>query len=206
MVLHLNGMSAPDMQMPIIRMDDTMKLCSHHLTSAILFAFAINIPAAVLYVDLNSPSPSQPYTNWSTAARQIQEAIDAANPGDQILVTNGVYCTGGRAVSGTMTNRVAVDKPLTVQSVNGPQFTIIQGLKFHGFYGPGAIRCVYLTNGASLFGFTLTNGATQLEWDAWDSEAGGGVRCESSDAVVSNCFNHREHQFCGWRGSFWHFG
>ncbi len=57
-------------------------------------------------------------------------------------------------------NRVAVDKLVTLRSVNGPQFTVIQGYQVPGVTnGDGAIRCVYLANGASLSSFTLANGS-----------------------------------------------
>jgi hypothetical protein len=76
------------------------------------------------YVDIASANPTPPYTNWATAATNIQDAVDAALAGDQIVVTNGIYATGGRAVgTNLLVNRVAVDKPLTLWSVNGPQFT-----------------------------------------------------------------------------------
>jgi uncharacterized delta-60 repeat protein len=149
-----------------------------------------------LYVSLDSPNPTFPYTNWATAATDIQQAVNAAVAGAEIVVTNGVYATGGRTVAtDLLVNRVAVDKPLTLRSVNGPQFTIIHGAKAPGGgNGDGAIRCVYLTNGAILAGFTLTNGATRGSKGSWDREqSGGGLWCEpefagvSKSAVVSNC-------------------
>src|SRR5439155_10583806 len=141
--------------------------------------------AAVRYVDVNSASPTPPYTNWLTAATNIQDAVDASVAGDEILVTNGIYTTGGRAAVGAGTpNRVAVDKPLTLRSVNGPHFTIIQGYQAPGtINGDGAIRCVYLTHGASLSGFTLTNGATRivyLNYPTNHESSGGGLWCEST--------------------------
>ena len=161
----------------------------HQLGAALFLSLAINASAAVLYVDLNSTNPAPPYTNWLTAATNIQDAVDAASPGDQIRLTNGVYQTGGRLLSGSLTNRVIVNKAVTVQSVNGPAVTTIQGYQVPGrTNGASAVRGVYLANGATLSGLTITRGATATDQSPLSmSMQGGGVYCESASAVVSNC-------------------
>ncbi len=147
-----------------------MKTTVKPFVAALLLASVGSALAAVHYVDVNSTNAAPPYTSWATAATNIQDAVDAAVAGGEIVVTNGIYAVGGRTVDGVTTNRVAVYKPLALRSVNGPQSTIIDGGQLN--------RCAYLTNGASLSSFTLTNGPAPV---------GGGLWCESANAVVSNC-------------------
>lgn len=142
---------------------------------------AVVAPAATLYVNLNSTNATPPYADWSTAATNIQDAIDAANTDDIVLVTNGVYSTGGKkSFNGTVTNRVVLSKAITVQSVNGPLSTTIQGAWMAN--GASAVRCAWLTNGASLIGFTLQGGSTASS-DAY----GGGAYCYSSSSTIADC-------------------
>ena len=135
------------------------------LTVITLSLAASSLFAATLYVSLGSTNPTPPYTNWVTAATNIQDAVDAAAAGDVVVVTDGTYATGSRWVY-----RVVVDKSLTLQSVNGPEVTVIDG--------GSVVGCVFLANGANLFGFTLTRGVAY---------SGGGVTCPSTSAVLSNC-------------------
>ena len=140
----------------------------------------------VYYVAATSTNPQPPYAEWATAATDIQDAVDAAAVGGTVLVSNGVYATGGWAGSGTMTTRVVVYNPLTLLSVNGPQFTVING--------GGTNQCVSLTDGASLSGFTLTNGF---------AGSGGGVSCTSTNAFLTNCVitgNSASSSFGDWGG------
>jgi hypothetical protein len=146
-----------------------------------------------IYVWQDSPGPTPPYTNWATAAHVIQDAVDTASLGDEILVTNGIYATGGRTVvPSLLTNRVILNKPLRLRSVNGPDVTVIQGYQVPGATnGDAAIRCVYITSNAVLSGFTLTGGAT------WQSPftgqvdpdfSGGGIYCDVwNGALAVNC-------------------
>ena len=146
----------------------------------LLLFFSIPAFADTHYVSLSGRNV-WPYMNWTDAATIIQNAIETAADGDTVLVTNGVYDTGGRPANGDLTNRVAIAKPLIVCSVNGPEFTIIEGVMSPGDM---TIRCVYLGTNATLIGFTLTNGHARASWGA--DSYGGGIFCEAS-AIVSNC-------------------
>ncbi|MCC6357073.1 MAG: PKD domain-containing protein, partial [Verrucomicrobiae bacterium] len=139
----------------------------------------------IYYVNLSNPSPAYPYTSWATAATNIQDAVTAEGfPGPRlVMVTNGVYETGGAVASGSMINRIALTNAVSVRSVNGPDVTIIRG---QGPAGPGAMRCAYVGTNCVLAGFTLTGGAT-LTNSSYNSERnGGGVYCENG-CLVSKC-------------------
>ena len=157
------------------------------LGGCVLSLLLLNASAATLYVDINSTNAVSPYADWTTAATNIQDAIDAAAPGDTVLVTNGVYATGGKVMAGDLTNRVVLDKAVTVTSVNGYAATIIQGYGVSPASGPFAVRCAWLADGATLSGFTLCNGATRTNGDSVALQSGGGVWCSSTNAVVANC-------------------
>ena len=146
---------------------------------AALALFVFPVRGAEWFVATNG-NDSADGTNWATAKLTIQAGVDTATDGDTVWVSNGVYATGGRVAIGTWTNRVAMDKPVTVRSANGPETSFIVGAGW---------RCAYVTNGAVLAGFTLTNGATAVAMGLFDTNMdhdGGGALCESS-GMLTNC-------------------
>ncbi len=83
---------------------------------------------------------TQGYTstiNVSGGGGALQTAINGASGGELILVADGIYTP------------VVINKPVTVQSVNGAAYANIQA---------SSGRCASLTNNARLVGFTLTGG------------------------------------------------
>ena len=127
-----------------------------------LTATFIHIPSRY-YVDINNAAPSAPYTNWSTAANNIQDAVDAASDGDIVVVTNGHY---------VLTSEISVARAVAIQSVNGPAETIIDG--------QGSVRCFNLGNTECIIsGMAITAG--------YDDSFGGGIYCTGLNPVLTNC-------------------
>jgi len=162
---------------------------SIHVGLLLLAGGAVGTQATERFVALDGGHVA-PFTSWADAATNIQVAIDVASDGDTVWVADGIYATGGKVMAGDLTNRIAVDKPILVRSLNGPHATTIQGAwhasSTNGF---GAVRCAWLTNGATLSGFTLRGGATRSGVDSTGvaTNSGGGVWSTSTSCLVTNC-------------------
>ncbi len=171
----------------------TLRRISWYVGSfTVLLAVGVAAAGADRFVVKDHPGGDGNYLTWETAAPDIQSAIDAAVAGDTIWVTNGVYDSGGRVfASQSTTNRVVIDKAVTVRSVNGPEFTVIKGKwdlanSEHG-YGPAAIRGVYMRAGSALIGITVTNGATGVAGNNHWNGRGAGIQTDGTGIVISNC-------------------
>ena len=125
----------------------------------------VKIVPKIHYVNINNPSPVMPYSTWETAATNIQDAVDIADNGGQIIVTNGFYL---------LDSNISVDKMVTIESVNGPKNTIVDGNGTNNYN-----RCFYFNSSNTVIsGFTITNG---------NGYYGGGVCCRYSSSIITNC-------------------
>ncbi len=121
---------------------------------------------ATHYVDINSTNPVSPYTNWVTAATNIQDAIDASVDGETVLVADGLYL---------LSSTIRVTNDITIQGVNGRESTIVDG--------QNTVRCFYLGESECLVeGFTIMHGDVE-----YLDDTSGGVYCENTTPVVSDC-------------------
>ncbi|MFH0908505.1 MAG: Ig-like domain-containing protein [bacterium] len=117
-------------------------------------------------------SHTYPFATWATAATNIQNAIDVGRGGAVVLVTNGTYRLGAQ---------LTISKTITLQSVNGPEQTVVDG--------NGAVRCLYLSgSNAVVDGFTITHGlATNGFGGGVYSVVGGTIRnCIIASNMASN--------------------
>ena len=148
-------------------------------TALCLTATLASANGVIHYVNVNNTNPVIPYTSWLTAATNIQDAVVHSSFGDTVLVTNGMYQSGGDSWNGS--NRVDDISGVPILSVNGPAVTTIVGYQVPGTTnGTAAVRCVYLHEFGTLSGFTLTGGSVPI------SSYAGGVMAETL-CVVSNC-------------------
>jgi len=137
----------------------------------------------VHYVKMTNGTPVAPYTNWLTAATNIQDAVAVALPGDFVVVSNGIYKGGGGIMFGSESNRVMLTNAITLQGLYGASSTVIVGSALP----TSATRCVYVGSNSVLYGFTLANGQTRTAGDIIKEQSGGGAWCETG-GVISNCF------------------
>ncbi|MBU0640380.1 MAG: right-handed parallel beta-helix repeat-containing protein, partial [Planctomycetes bacterium] len=126
---------------------------------------AVNSPRLVtltLYVDGSLHVPA--------AFATIQEAIDAAHHGDEVVVADGTYTGDGNK------NLDFDGKAITVRSQSGPDNCIIdcendgRGFYFRWAEGPDSV----------LAGFTIRNGKP-------DPGPGGAVYCHTSSPTIDSC-------------------
>lgn len=165
--------------------------------AAVFFLAGMTIGKAGLtnrYVLKNNAAAAEPYDSHANAAGDIQTAINYAYAGETVLVAAATYDTGGVTnypVGTLITNRIAIYKAITVRSANNdPANTIIKGAWDPVLTnGNAAVRCVFMTNGASLIGFTLTNGATLAAIGASNNNhhGGGVISLSSATTFISNC-------------------
>jgi hypothetical protein len=129
----------------------------------------------VHYVWTNSPSPAPPHTTWLTAAHDFHAATDATIPGDEVVVTSGVYASSTRWAGGT-SNRWVVPSCVTVRSVQGADSTRIEG--------DLGMRGVYLSEDTALVGFTVSGANVP--------QPGAGVYAETNARVEQCVLSHNQ--------------
>ena len=133
-------------------------------SNGISASLVIKVVTNINYVNINNPTPVEPYASWETAATNIQNAVDVAIDGGKILVTNGLYI---------LNSQISINKSVSIQSINGPEDTVINGNNTN--------RCFYLYNhNTAISGFKITKGNAV-------GNNGGGFYCSGTNPVISNC-------------------
>ena len=104
-----------------------------------------------------------PFDSWATAATNIQDAIDVANPGNTVLVLSGKY---------NLNSEIKITTNIILKSYYDASSTTIDG--------GNAVRCLNVSGDAFIIdGFTIQNGKA--------TDAGGGINGMSAKLEVLNC-------------------
>lgn len=160
------------------------------LCAGLVLAAAPIAAASTWFVDKASSSSTENGTQWATAFKTVQAAIDAASAGDEIWVAAATYdetradSTGalllkaGVALYGGFTGAEA-SRDARDWSAHA---TIISGTAARS--GSAAYHVVLGADDAVLDGFTITGGCAS---DAADEAKGGGMYNRFASPVVAHC-------------------
>ena len=110
-------------------------------------------------------SQTAPFTNWATAATNIQSAVDQAS--SLVIVSNGTY---------DITAEIAIARPITLRSLNGRAVTMVR-------LASGIARVFNMTTNGVIDGFTIANGNT--------GGSGGGVLMTAGTVQYCSLTNNR---------------
>ncbi|MEZ5046780.1 MAG: choice-of-anchor Q domain-containing protein [Chitinophagaceae bacterium] len=171
-------------------------------------SFTWSVKATVFYVDSAMVDNSGAGTTWATAKKDIQNAINAANYGDEVWVKAGTYIP---------TLYPPFDFPTPPTNLRNRTIHLKDGVALYGgFMGTETLRSqrdflsnetiingnavnhVILSVHGSLLtivdGFTITGASSQqtlysitVEGESISNYRGGGFSCNNSDIQISNC-------------------
>lgn len=165
--------------------------------------YALRI-GGTLYVDATNGSDANDGASESAAFKTLAAAMAAADYGDTVVALPGTYDEGtmvptlsqsGYTTAPTLPARVVVKKGVTLESRDGAATTVIKGAASTSSgrsdgCGDGAVRGVFLCEGATLRGFTVTGGRTLYLTSASIDVMGGGV-CGAYSATDGDASQYR---------------
>ena len=171
------------------------------LLTAFVLMCSSSLFADTFYVALDGANVS-PYSDWSSAATNIQFAVALARDGDDVLVAPGHYIgklfnTNGSVfeASGSM---VYITNAISLRSVDGPQSTVID-------VGGRHRRCLYIGHpDATVFGFTLSLGfaRTNMGEQTFPTSVGGGVFFDGGGTLANSILQYNRAGLAGGNAYF----
>jgi len=133
--------------------------------------------ASWIFVRIDAPGPLHDGKSWDSAFLTVQEGLDAAQPGDEVRVAQGVYPERIRLRSGV---RLLGGYRAENDSRNNRRFvTVLDGER----KGSVVTADNSITQAATIDGFTIRNGSGTLVSGV---ECGGGIYSTAAALVVSN--------------------
>lgn len=149
---------------------------------ALILCLGVSASNAVSAIYIDAASPNDPGTGTSgDPFRKIQPAINAAQDGDTVVIKQGVYQgignynidPGGRLI--TIRSEDPNNTTVVANTVIDPQHTD-RGFNIHNGENE---NCV-------ISGLTVINGSAMPDVNH-NIYNGGGIYCDGSDPVISNC-------------------